>query len=257
MVQVFAHLPIDSAAARALAQEIDSSVHMRGFRTLEIPVTVGTRVTFELRMAGCCIEAPVASLVWDGRTQAAQFLVALPTMPQGDAVFATLSVSVGGVPAGHVQFKIDVTSTRPPQGLLPTGDVARRYTAAFISYASADRDAVLRRVQMLTALEIKYFQDVFSLQPGDRWERRIECGLEECDLFLLFWSRAAKESHWVRREVAHALHRKGAANTDADPEIRPVILEDRPVPEPWAELSHLHFNDATLFALERPPADPD
>ena len=136
--------------------------------------------------------------------------MALPSLTQPRSFFGTLVASVDGVPAGHVKFKLE---GRPhaaaPQGLLPAGHDAHRYVTAFVSYAANDRAEVLRRVQMLSAIGIDYFHDVLSLRPGDRWERRIECGLDDCDLFLLFWSSAAKESVWVRREVEHVLRRKG------------------------------------------------
>jgi hypothetical protein len=236
-----------NAAAHLVARELDPAARLRGYRTLELEVPRGSRLAFELHMPDCAVQSPVESLIWRARTQAVQFLVTVPATPRSGGVFGTVHVSVSGVPAGHVTFKLDVSDRAPVAELAPVGEVARRYTAAFVSYAAADRDEVLRRVQMLPALGIKYFQDIFSLQPGDRWERRIECGLDECDLFLLFWSSAARDSEWVRREVTHALRRRDLA--DADPEIRPVIREGPPVPEPWDELRHLHFNDHVLYVL--------
>jgi hypothetical protein len=72
--------------------------------------------------------------------------------------------------------------------------------------------------------------------------------IEECDVFLLFWSRAAKESEWVRKEVRYALNRKGGDDL-CPPEFRPIIIEGPPVPTPWEELSHLHFNDPIASLL--------
>ena len=106
---------------------------------------------------------------------------------------------------------------------------------------------MLARVQMLPINGIDYFQDVMALEPGDRWERRIEAGIDRCDLFLLFWSGHAKDSSWVKREVEHALARRGD-DEGAPPEIRPVILERVP---PWDELSHLHFDDRVLYFMRR------
>jgi hypothetical protein len=68
--------------------------------------------------------------------------------------------------------------------------------------------------------------------------------IDRCDLFLLFWSQAAKDSEWVRREVKYAL---GLGKRV--PEIRPVVVEGPPVPLPWDELAHLHFNDRLLSML--------
>jgi hypothetical protein len=103
-------------------------------------------------------------------------------------------------------------------------------------------------VQLLSVVGIKYFQDVLSLEPGDRWQKRIDLGIDECDLFLLFWSSDAKRSDAVRQEVRHVLARKGGDDL-SPPEIRPVVLEGPPVVEPWEELAHLHFNDSLLYFI--------
>jgi hypothetical protein len=53
-------------------------------------------------------------------------------------------------------------------GSEPLGDHAKLYQYAFVSYASKDRREVLKRVQMLEVLKTKFFQDILSLDPGDR-----------------------------------------------------------------------------------------
>jgi hypothetical protein len=87
-----------------------------------------------------------------------------------------------------------------------------------LTIAPRDRDEVLERVQMLRLVGVHYFQDVLNLEPGDRWERRLELGIDECDLFLLFWPSDAKAPKWVRQEVSHALRRHGDDDL-APPEI--------------------------------------
>jgi hypothetical protein len=72
--------------------------------------------------------------------------------------------------------------------------------------------------------------------------------IEQCDLFLLFWSKAAKDSEWVRRETQRALDRQ-VASSGRLPEIRPVILEGPPVELPWPELTHLHFGDQLIYVM--------
>src|SRR5262249_46560989 len=159
-------------------------------------------------------------------------------------------VAVDGVPAGHVKFKLTITEqalrseTEPRPELLGIG--AHRYQQAFISYASPDRTEVLKRVQMLARLRIKYFQDLLSLEPGDRWEQELYRHIDRSDLFLLFWSKSARESTWVRKELLYALDRK---RTDefAPPEIVPVPIEGPPPVPPPEELAHLHFNDQLLY----------
>jgi hypothetical protein len=51
---------------------------------------------------------------------------------------------------------------------------------------------------------------------------------------LLFWSSAARESHWVREELRYALKRKGGDDLAA-PEILPVVIEGPPPPPPPEE----------------------
>jgi TIR domain-containing protein len=91
---------------------------------------------------------------------------------------------------------------------------------------SADRVEVLKRVQMLARLGTKYFQDLLSLEPGDKWERELYRQIDRSDLFLLFWSTAVRESTWVRKELQYALQRKGAD-----------------------ELADVHFNDELLYVI--------
>jgi hypothetical protein len=123
-----------------------------------------------------------------------------------------------------------------------------RYRSVFVSYASADRDEVLKRVQMLRSLNLDVFQDVLCLEPGQRWEQELYRHIDVSDLFLLFWSTAAKHSKWVRQETQYALDRQ-EFTIDALPEIMPIILEGPPIPDPYPELSHLHFDDRILHYL--------
>ena len=248
LVQVFAHLPEEADDAKAIASELDLDARRRAFRSLQAPVPVGSRLDFELRLADAIVPDPIASVVWRRRTEAVQFEVRLPPdIPLGTAI-GTVTISLDSVPLGHVKFKLEVEQAGAERQSEPQGEEARRYRFAFVSYSSKDRDEVLRRVQVLSLLGIEYFQDVLSLDPGDRWSQRIELGIDQCDLFLLFWSSDAKASEWVRREVRYALTRKGGDDLQP-PEIRPVVLEGPPIVEPWEELSDLHFDDRHLYFL--------
>jgi hypothetical protein len=252
LVQVFVHLPEAADAARTVAEELDTAARRRAFRSLEAPIRAGSRLDFELQLPGLAIDDPVASLVWRQRTEAVQFGVTVPPDAPARSVIGTVSISVDSAPVGHVKFKLAIEPTATEAPSEPQGEEAHRYRFAFISYASKDRAEVLRRVQLLSAVGIRYFQDVLSLEPGDRWTQRIELGIDECDLFLLFWSSDAKGSEWVRQEVQYALTRK-AGDDLTPPEIRPVIIEGPPIVKPWDELAHLHFNDRLLYFLRPSP----
>jgi hypothetical protein len=253
LIQAFAHLPEQANDARAIAMELDADARRRTFQSLEAPVPHGGRLHFELRMPGLEVDDPVASLIWRRRAEAVQFGVRVPRAAADGAVIGTLEVSLDSAPVGHVKFKLAVDRHAAEAPSEPQGERARRYRAAFISYASSDREKVLARVQMLSIVGIRYFQDLLSLEPGDRWEKKLELGIDECDLFLLFWSSESKQSEWVRRETRYALDRRGK-NELSPPEIRPVLLEGPPIVEPWEELAHLHFNDRLLYFMRPPDA---
>ena len=123
-----------------------------------------------------------------------------------------------------------------------------RYKWAFISYASADRNEVLKRTQMLAVNGIEFFQDILRLDPGERWERRLYREIDRSDVFYLFWSSAAKTSTWVIKEVEYAMMCNGGEL--APPEIVPVIIEGPPPVEAPPELAHLHFDDRMSYFMQ-------
>jgi hypothetical protein len=252
LVQVFAHLPEQAAQVAALAREFDEAAQRRGFAALHSSVLEGERLMFELRLPGLVVDDPVQSMVWIGQPQSVQFGVTVPTDFPPQAVIGTVTVSRDSVPIGHLKFQVSVgdpgaTLVRREQG--PCSHRMHRYRRAFISYASADRKEVLKRTQMLAGVGIDFFQDLLTLEPGQRWERHLYSEIDRCDLFLLFWSSAAKKSTWVLKEVHHALMCNGG-NEFAPPEILPVIIEGPPPVEPPPELTHLHFNDRMIYFMQ-------
>jgi TIR domain len=250
LVQVFAHLPLQREEARALATEFDPGTGRRGFKSLESRVARGSTLSFHLAMPGAEVDDPVQSLVWRGRAEAVQFGVAIGAARPRTSLVGTVTASQDSVPVGHLKFRLAVTphAASRDSKLQPVGDAARPYRTAFTSYASKDRDQVLRGVQMLRAAGIRCFQDVIDLEPGDRWERKLYSNIDRSDLFLLFWSSAAKDSTWVRKEVEYAVACK--ADEFDPPEIKPIILE-RPLVPPWPELAHLHFDDRVVYFIGR------
>lgn len=127
-----------------------------------------------------------------------------------------------------------------------------RPPTAFASYASADRDEVIRRVQGMRAFQsgLDVFLDFHSLCPGEVWRVRLDEEIARRDRFFLFWSRAASRSSHVTEEWQTAL-RKGKS-------ITPVPLCSPQEAPPPRELANLHFGDYFTEFLRcmqaRPPA---
>jgi hypothetical protein len=249
LIQVFAHRPLQATDARALATEFDPGTTRRAFKSLESSIALGAKLAFHLAIPGARIDEPVQSLVWSGRAEAVQFAATVLADVRDPRLIGTVTVTQDSVPIGHVKFLLPVQHDGAAGGpRRPVGDDARRYRSVFLSYASTDRDHVLRGAQMLRSVGIQCFQDILELDPGDRWEHKLYSFIEQSDLFLLFWSDAARDSEWVRKEVAYALRCK---QTDLDPpEIKPVILERPPRP-PWPEVAHLHFDDRLSYFIAK------
>lgn len=250
LVQVFVHLPEQAEIAKQQALDFDSEAKQLGVRSLGIPIERGTQLTFYLSIPKLEVDEPMQQLFWNGRAEPVQFGVTVPSDSTQKTVIGTVTVSQNNIPLGHLKFKLSITPaaasiSKEPQ---PVGDAARVYKKAFVSYSSKDRKEVLKRVQGLAVTGIEVFQDVLDLEPGDRWERELYRNIDECDLFLLFWSTAAKESKWVLKEALYALERQGKDGLNP-PEIIPVIIEGPPAVSPPNELQHLHFNDKLLYLI--------
>jgi hypothetical protein len=249
MLQIFLHKPEQADEASGLAKAFDAGAERRGFRSLETDLELGSLVVFQVTIPKLETDAPLKHVVWRGRTASVQFAVTAPTGLVTQTVVGKVHAIQDGILIGHILFKLEVTETTPASDEQGLGDTALRYRYAFISYASADRNEVLKRVQVLAIAGIEFFQDLIKLKPGQRWQRELYRKIDESDLFLLFWSKSAKRSRWVLKEVRYAIARKGE-DEEAPPEIVPVILGGPPFVKPPPDLAHLHFNDPIIYFMQ-------
>jgi serine/threonine protein kinase len=250
LVQVFAHLPDRRGEAEQQARAADDKAEFRFLTSLGIDIPRETVLSIHLVLPGFEIPDPWQQVVWQGRTTARQFLVTAPSDLAAGTRYGTARVCLGGIPYGHLKFKLEVVPATDivPAGPEAVGFDARRYQQAFVSYASSDRNEVLKRVQMLKRLKVRVFQDVLDLEPGVRWERELYRHIDTSDLFLLFWSSAARKSEWVRKELQYAVARKAGVD-HAPPEIIPVVIEGPPPPPPPTGFQDRHFNDPLLYFI--------
>jgi hypothetical protein len=250
LLQAFTHIPEDADKARQLAEEHDDAATRRGFTTLDTHIKRGAYLTFDLSLAQATVQESTQHLCWGGKTAYVGFFARIDSQAKG-FLKGRLIVSQDGIPIGRIQFGVKTVDIKEEPSLASelTGD-AKRYEKAFVSYASKDRTEVIKRVQMLDRLRIGYFQDVFSLKPGARWAQEIYRHIDSADLFLLFWSSAARRSKWVKRELDYAVARKRGIQ-EASPEIMPVIIEGPPPPPPPKGYEHLHFNDRLLYFMDK------
>jgi hypothetical protein len=250
LVQVAVHLEGAAGKVALMAKEFDATSERRGVKRLETEIARGSRLLFQLSVPGLTVDDPLQSAVWRGEPEMLQFGVSAPADANERSVVGALLVSIDGVPCGRVKFTLRVVRSQSGTQPAPEQHRLARYRKVFVSYSSADRNEVLKRVQMLRQMQVDVFQDVLSLEPGQRWQRELYRRIDDSDLFLLFWSSSAKASEWVTKEVLYALNRQRHNGSDL-PDIVPVILEGPPIPSPPPELAHLHFNDQILNHLKQ------
>lgn len=251
LIQVLLHRPGQDNFLIEVVREFDKDTTRRGFKRLEMNIARGSRITVHFTMAGVEISDPIQSIMWKGTADIVFFDAKIPMGHRLGDVIGTVRISCNQIPVGHIKFKLTVVGEEQEyRDPMPVG-LACTYRKAFVSYAWQDRPEVLKRVQMLSVLRIKLFQDILSLKPGVHWEKQIYRSIEESDLFLLFWSSAAKNSEWVLKEIRYALKIKGGDDL-LPPEIIPIPIEGPPPVPPPKELAHLHFNDYILYLIASP-----
>jgi hypothetical protein len=248
LVQAFLHVRSDAGRVSVLASLMDTATSLKGVQTLQTEIARGARVDLMISGTGLEIEEPVQSLVWQGEPTFAQFLLTVPKEAEARSYHPVIRLIMDGKLVGRIVFRLAVDAAAAQTAARPAGERAGPYTYAFVSYAAEDRKEVLKRVQMLDATRTAFFQDVLSLDPGARWTKELYKRIDKCDLFLLFWSSAAKRSEWVIKEAEYALARQ-TRDPSGGPDIVPVILEGPPPVLPPDSLRHLHFNDRIQYFI--------
>ncbi len=249
LIQVFLHQLAQREIADALAREADPNAMRRGVQTLATEIARGQFVEIILEGRGLSVDQEREMLIWRGEPCSCQFILSASTDSRGRTFHPRVLVLVDRVPVGSLSFALEITANRRAASEIELcGERARRYVRAFLSYASPDRVEVIKRAQMLKASGMRFFNDLLSLDPGERWEHRLYEEIDLCDVFYLFWSSQAKASEWVMREIEYALARR-AASENGDPDIVPVIIEGPPSPTPPESLKDIHFNDSMIYVL--------
>ena len=86
------------------------------------------------------------------------------------------------------------------------------FEAAFPLFKHSPRDR-LRNIgrnvaSHAKALGMTFLRDVVSLKSGQDWDSQLLKLIDQADIFQLFWSPAAADSQYVRKEWLHALKRQ-------------------------------------------------
>jgi hypothetical protein len=258
-VQVFAHLLEQAGQLAALAAKADDMAQDQGSKALSEPIERETKITFSLQMPGLKVQGRKQSLIWRGVVDYVQFAVDVPEDCEPQNIRGVVKIYYGeNALVGQIMFMFKVVEAgapRPATASVPTPPPQKiiRCTHAFISYSSKDRRRVLMGLQGLRKgweqAGITDFIDLQDIKSGEHWRKVIQLHLDKCDLFVLFWSSAAKNSEEVRKEVNYALARKGGS--DENPPVFEPFTIELPLAEPLpGGLESLHFGDDLLHIIK-------
>jgi molecular chaperone DnaK len=221
-----------------------------------LPVRRGTVLSVHLKIEEMRIDDAEETILWEGEIGSASFAVQVPQDVAPGVRLGRAAVYADGVGIARLNFELQVGAQLVAAKPLPAQE--KRYCTAFASYASADRDAVLRCIQGMekAAPWLNIFVDVHSLRSGQHWEQELWERIPASDVFYLFWSTNAKRSAWVEKEWRCALSSHGADFID------PIPLEPPDLAPPPPELCGMHFNDWQLAYLRnsqktKPESDKD
>jgi hypothetical protein len=208
-----------------------------------VPIGRGTVLTVRLKVEDLVIDEPEDTVWWDGRIGNATFPVTAPAGLREGPRKGVAGVYVRGLQVARVHFVVQVGPAAVTPAPLDTRE--ERHRKAFASYASADRDSVLPRIQGIQKAVpgMQIFFDVASLRSGQYWEKELWKVIPANDVFYLFWSANARASEWVEKEWRCALSTRGLDFID------PVPLEAPNKVPPPKELAEKHFNDWVLAFL--------
>ena len=204
---------------------------------------IDTVFAFDAEIEGFVLRQRSDTLRWTGRPQAVTFPFAVPKRSSWGQHLGTVWISKDGAPVGRISFQIKVVREAGFARKRPTGEEARHYHACFCSYSSLDRAEMLKRAQGLRATGLETFIDVLTLRPGDIWNPKIFSAIDDSDLFVVMWSKNARDSKWVKKEAHYALNRYRRYRT---PDFRPIPIEGPPIAPVPRGLRAYHFNDELL-----------
>jgi TIR domain len=116
--------------------------------------------------------------------------------------------------------------------VIESPESARR---VFISYSTSDRRRVDGLERLLVLFGHKPFLDFKQIRLGSRWQDEIKSALDQTDVTLVYWTRSASSSIWVRNEYEYFLARHPSRP------LVPIVGDETPLPEPLKERQAMTF----------------
>jgi hypothetical protein len=97
----------------------------------------------------------------------------------------------------------------------------------FISHNAKDKETARLLAGLFADRGISFWFDEYEIKPGESITGGIGKGIEDCDVFILMWSAAAKASKWVDTEMRAAIRKRV---DDTSFRLIPLMLDDTALP---------------------------
>jgi hypothetical protein len=238
------------AAAKAAAQEhLQNLGDIDDRMVLDIPPDrtprwrIGAPVTVRLTGEHAKIAPAEREFEWNGRENLAAFAVQLDPHPPRATIQLCFHVFLGPVQIAFIPLSVAI-GAKPEDSPAPRLEV-RAPASAFASYSSKDAQAVARSLSTLTrwAPTLDIFQDCLDLKTEPTpFKEQLAKEIAAREVFLLFWSRHASASEWVRWEFERAKEKPGINA------ILPMPLEDPAIVPPPPGFEDKHLRDRFMIA---------
>ena len=214
----------------------------RGGARATQPIEVGAHVTAMPRLDGFEFEPVSVTIAFRETWHSFDFDLRAVDAPLDQDALGSIEFTVEGIVVADVPLSIYVSEgAATPRTTSTVGDPYRK---VFCSYSHQDKQIADRVQTVCEMMDLKYLRDVYTLKAGEVWNPRLLELVELADVFQLFWSLPASQSKYVRQEWEHALSLEGRPPRF----VRPYFWEE-PMPEPPAELRHLHFEYEPRLAV--------
>ena len=213
LIQVFFHLPEEEEKVKALAKEAQADAVRRYYTPLQCKLKKGDKVDISLNIYGeKLLQSDKEQVVWSGSITNCTFFYYVPKDIEDEQLRCEVFLSVNGAPIGKITFVTNIVEA--PRSLHPE-IFSRSFKKIFISYAHQDEDIARPYAQAYKYQGVDYFFDRDYLKAGDIFPQKIKDYINSADLFMLFWSKNAAKSDYVRKERDMALER-------AYPKVKPI-----------------------------------
>jgi len=246
---VYAHLLAALEQVREDAKKFDEVIETPGEATSTASTRIvrGTDITIAPYCEGITFNPERITLKWMKDFHRADFRFKADESLSDHAAKGQITIYVGPLIIGTLKFTVLFNDKEVPS-VIDQEAQSKMYPkdAIFISYSHEDAEFALLFRNFVELTDYDSLIDIDYLRTGQMWNDELMRVIERAELFQLCWSSKSSQSKYCQQEWEYALKQNKPEGY-----IRPVYWQ-KPLPEPPAELSKLHF---TYLELKMPTAD--